>query len=135
MRYTTRSFELLVGDRAYGGHDRADARTATREPGGERDQKPGVMVSSGEVLSRDVREVGDVLREHGVTVSDRCREDLRIGSSCQPKLEHGMSLDARSNDRLREQDGVHLVQQQLQCVPAAAVSRRCSSMRAAISSG
>lgn len=127
--------ELLIGDGVYRGHDRADARSTTREPGRESDQHARMMPSSRQVLGRDVSEVSNVLGEHGIAVRDCRRKDLEIRPSGQPELDHGTSIHTRGTQRLCERSRVHLIQQQPQFVSAAAVSRRCNSMRAAISSG
>jgi hypothetical protein len=127
--------ESLIGDGLYRGHERAYAHSTARKSRRESNHHARMMQSSIQVLGRDVREVSDVLGEYSAAARYRRSEDLGVRASGQSKLMDGRSLNAHCTQCLSQHSGVHLIQQQPQCVSAAAVSRRCSSMRAATSSG
>lgn len=94
-----------------------------------------MVVTGAEVIGGEAREVGDVLGEQRVPVGDGRGEDVGIGASGESELAGGRGVDLGAAKPLGESCGVHLVEQQLQRRSAAVVSWRCSSMRAAISSG
>jgi hypothetical protein len=81
-----------------------------------------VVAAGDAVLGRDAREVADVLGEHGVAAGDRCAEHLGVGRARKLKLRDRGSLDPRRLKRFG--DGVHLVNEDLHRVSAAAVSLR-----------
>ena len=69
------------------------------------------MSFGSEVLSRDMREVFDVLGEQRAISLDGSGEDIGIGFSGQPKFDHCGGGDIDSIKRLGQSGRVHLVQQ------------------------
>jgi hypothetical protein len=80
------------------------------------------MLSGEEMLRRDAREVGDVLGEQRTPVRDRRRKYLRVRAPGDSELNDGAGVDTGRSQRIGQAGRVHLVQQQLQRVSAAAVS-------------
>ncbi len=60
---------MLIGDGRYRRHQGRDPSAPAREPGGEGNQHAPVMAAGVQVLSRDVSEVSDVLREQRPALS------------------------------------------------------------------
>jgi len=82
------------------------------------------------VVAGNAGDVSDVLGRQRVSTHDRGRKHIGVRSSCHSEFTGGGRVDAGSPQSLSQNGGVHLVEQQLQCASAAAVSRRWSSMRA-----
>src|SRR5271169_172031 len=94
-----------------------------------------MMPAADHVLGGDPSKVCDVLREQHIAVCGGSSEYIGIGPSPETDLNHGGCFDPSGAQGLSERRRIHLVEQQLQEIDAAAVSRRCNSMRASISSG
>lgn len=113
---------------ASGGLDGRDQRLQTggspREAAGESDEQSVVVASAGAVFRCDVREVANVLREHAVAAGDRRAEHLWIGRARETKLRDRGRIDPDSPKRCGHSGRVHLVDEDLHRVSAAAVSLR-----------
>lgn len=94
------------------------------------------MMSSGSVqLGGNASEVGHVLGEQDASCRGSGRQDVGVGVPRQPLLADRACVDAAGPQHVRQRGRIHLVEKELQVIEAAAVSWRCESIRARISSG
>ena len=94
-----------------------------------------MVITAGAVVGGDSREVPDVLGEHATAAGDCRTEDLCIGSATESKIRDSGRVDPASSERFCHRGWIHLVDEDLQRPSAAAVSERCRSILAWISSG
>ena len=126
--------EFVAGEGGDGGGDLGDTAWTPGEAGGKSDQHAVMMFYCGEALDGEASEVGDVLGQDRETIRCGGGQDIGVGPSGQSPFGNSGRLDATGSQRLGQGWRVHLVEQDLQ-VFEAAVSWRCKSIRASISSG
>lgn len=127
--------ELLACERADGCNDCCDPAGAAGESRGKRYHQTWVMSTRRETIGCKADEVRHVFREQYVPFRGSEGQNLGISSSGQPGLDHGAGFDAIGAKGSGQSWPIHLVEQELQAFEAAAVSSRCSAIRASISSG
>jgi hypothetical protein len=105
------------------------------EPGRQRDQQPSVVIAVGDVLSGYSGEVDDILGKEDIATGNRGSEYVGICVAGEPESGNGGRVNAGGLQATGQRGGIHLIEQELHRASAAAVSLRCKSMRAWISSG
>ena len=127
--------EVLAGDSVDRGGDRVEPAGTTREPGRERHEDARVVPTGAQMVTGYANEVGDVLGEQHVAFCHGGGHHVKVRPTGEPRLGHGAGVNAAGAEPLGQLRRVHFVEEQLQGLDAAAVSWRCSSIRASTSPG
>ena len=80
------------------------------------------MAAADNMLAADPGEVADVLGENRVALVNRDGEHVDVRPTSKPALDHGNGVDALSPQRHGQRGRVHLVEEKLHPLSAAAVS-------------
>jgi len=115
--------ESFIPDGLDGGDQWFDAAGSPREPRGERHQEP-VVAAGVAVLCGDSGEVSDVLGEHDLAAGHRRRENLAVRAAPQFECADRDGFGSSRLQTLGQGRRVHLVEEELHRVSAAAVSLR-----------
>ena len=83
-----------------------------------------MVAAGGAVICGNAREVADVLGEYGIAGGGRRAEHLGVGRSRESKVRHSGGLDSRGLQLFGDGGRIHLVDEDLHRVSAAAVSLR-----------
>ena len=94
-----------------------------------------LVPTGAQMVAGYANEVGDVLGEQHVAFCHGGGHHVKVRPTGEPRLGDGAGVNAARAERLGQRRRVHFVEEQLQDLDAAAVSWRCSSIRASTSPG